>query len=91
MSNATKSTQNVLNETQEPTETETTDNTQNVLMGVFDRIKADIRNGFLDNPSFKNLQKGYKLTQKQAGSIRDMLLNAKVVVKDSTGKLVPIR
>lgn len=91
LSNATKSTQNVLNETQKPIETQATDNTQNVLMGVFDRIRADIRNGFLDNPSFKNLQKGYKLTQKQAGSIRDMLLNDKVVVKDSTGKLIPVR
>ena len=61
------------------------------LMGIFEKVKTDIENGQMDNPSFKRLQSTYKVSQKQAGVIRDMLLNAKLAVKDKSGQLVPVR
>ncbi|EDN66767.1 hypothetical protein BGP_3810 [Beggiatoa sp. PS] len=66
------------------------DNTHNVLSGIFEKVKEDIQSKKLDNPSFKNLQSGYEVTQKQAKTIRDMLLDAKLAVKDKTGQLVPV-
>ena len=90
---ATDNAHNVCNDVQiKPIETSATeDDTHNVLSSVFEKVKEDIQSKKLDNPSFKNLQNGYEVTQKQARTIRDMILNAKLAVKDATGKLVVIR
>ena len=82
-------THNVLNESDDenpPTKPEP----ENPLMPIFKKIEADIKDGNMTNPSFKNLQKMYQVTQTQAGNIRDMLLKARIVVKDKTGMLIPI-
>ena len=62
-----------------------------VLQRLFDKVKNDLNGGGLDNPSFKRLRSAYKATTEQSKTIREMLVNQKVCVKDSTGKLIPIR
>lgn len=95
---------NVYKKTPKPIDTppdDTTNNTQNVgeqpqivvddfLRMTFEKVKKDIFGGILENPSFTNLQRGYKITQAQAKEIRNMLLKVKACVKDSTGKLIPV-
>jgi len=77
-------THNALTDTEEKPQNDT-------LMSIFEKVKTDIQAGKMENPSFKQLQNTYSVTQKQAGAIRDMLLKAKLAVKDRTGKLVPVR
>ena len=95
----TDNTHSVRTEPPQPIKTpqeDTTKSTHNVqdldfLNLVFAVVKNDVSLGNLKNPSFKNLQRKYHVTQAQAGKIRNMLLKEKVCVSDKNNQLVPVR
>lgn len=60
------------------------------LVNTFDAIKKDLQNKALNNLSFQNLQKRYKVNQKEAKSLREALVTSNFARYDDTRKLVII-
>ena len=57
---------------------------------VFEKVKSDLLNGVLNNPSFKSLRK-YGLKDGQINEVREMLIKKKVCIKTDNGKLATVR
>lgn len=69
---------------------DTTHNVPKNLSTVYKNVKEAIKSGTFTNPSFKNLKTKFGLNQMEGKLVREKLIKERVVVLDSTRKLIPI-